>query len=281
MNPIGIMQGRLSPPVNGRIQAFPLTTWRQEFLRARAAGLACLEWVYEQDAEAQNPLGTQDGIAEMRALSQQGGVMVWSICADYYMTRRLVASTGLPDRAVVDHLRWLIGQAGSLGAHYLVLPFVDASSLASPQEIEGLVAVLRAVLPIAERVGMALHLETDLAPTDVVSVMGHIAHPLVQMNYDIGNSAALGRDPRDELGAIRAWLGSVHVKDRRLGGATVPLGAGAADFQMCFRIICESGYHGPWILQAARESGLSEVELAIRNRQFVEEHLTAAAGRVS
>jgi L-ribulose-5-phosphate 3-epimerase len=54
MNPIGIMQGRLSPPVGGRIQSFPVDCWREEFFRAREAGLNCIEWVYEFETEARN-----------------------------------------------------------------------------------------------------------------------------------------------------------------------------------------------------------------------------------
>jgi len=37
--PIGIMQGRLSPPEVGRFQAFLRRSWREEFPRAREASL--------------------------------------------------------------------------------------------------------------------------------------------------------------------------------------------------------------------------------------------------
>jgi hexulose-6-phosphate isomerase len=102
---------------------------------------------------------------------------------------------------------------------------------------------------------------------------------LVRANYDIGNSAALGHDPVEELTLLKPWLGSVHVKDRILGGGTVPLGMGVADLPTCFRLICAAGFRGPFILQAAREEGLSEVDLAIRNRQFVEEQLAVVTSR--
>ena len=67
------------------------------------------------------------------------------------------------------------------------------------------------------------------------------------------------------------------LKDRMLGGGTVPLGTGSADFPTCFRLIHAAGFRGSFILQTARQEGLSEVELAIRNRQFVEEHLATVA----
>ena len=280
MNPVGIMQGRLSPPIGGRIQSFPVDTWREEFSLAREAGLDCIEWIYEAETEAVNPLRTDKGVAEIRQLAENSGVAVWSVCADYYMTGRLVTSRGVPREAAVEHLIWLVGRAGSLGARYIVLPFVDVSSLQSSQELEGLLVVLRSVAPAAGRIGVELHLETDLMPADLVAVLEQVLHPLVRVNYDIGNSAALGHDPVEELTLLKPWLGSMHIKDRVLSGGTVPLGTGAADFPTCFRLIYTAGFCGPLILQAAREEGVSEVELAMRNRRFVECQLAAVADRI-
>jgi L-ribulose-5-phosphate 3-epimerase len=275
LNPIGIMQGRLSPAVGGRIQAFPVDTWPEEFSLAREAGLDCIEWVYEADTESANPLRTDEGIAQVRLLAENSGVAVWSICADYYMTERLVTSDGVPRENAVKHLIWLLQRASLLNVRHIVLPFVDDSSLQSPQEVEGLSAVLELVLSAVDRAGVELHLETDLGPADLMVLLKRISSPLVRMNYDIGNSAALGHDPVEELTLLGPWLGSVHVKDRLRGGNTVQLGTGAADFPTCFRIICSSGFRGPFVLQAAREEGVNEVSLAIRNREFVEKQIAA------
>lgn len=275
MNPIGIMQGRLSPPVGGRIQAFPVDTWREEFGRAKEAGLAGIEWVYEAESEAANPLRGDDGVDAVRRLVEESGVAVWSVCADYYMSERLVSPDGQAVPAAVEHLRLLLGRVGRLGVRYVVLPFVDASALCSPAEQRALRAVLGAVLPAAEEVGVELHLETDLAPRVVAALLEEIRHPLLRANYDTGNSAALGRDPREELGLLGPWLGSVHIKDRLRGGGTVPLGTGAVDFSMCLGLLARVGYRRPLILQPARGPSGDEVAWAVRNRLFVEQHLAA------
>lgn len=275
MNPIGIMQGRLSPPVGGRIQSFPVGTWREEFEHAAEAGLDCIEWVYEAGTDTVNPLCTAEGITEIRRMAETSGVAVSSICADFYMAKRLILD-GRVQNSLVDHLISLLERAGALGARYVVLPFVDSSSLKSSQEIPGLLHVLGSVIPAAERARVEIHLETDLLPGDLVAILQSVDHPLVRANYDIGNSASLGRNPVEELTLLGRWLGSVHVKDRVIGGGTVPLGTGAADLSACFRLICASGFKGPFILQTARQPGLSETELAIRNRQFVEKQVAAA-----
>ena len=46
---IGIMQGRLSKPVNGKIQAFPFNNWENEFKIASEIGYACIEWVIDSN----------------------------------------------------------------------------------------------------------------------------------------------------------------------------------------------------------------------------------------
>jgi L-ribulose-5-phosphate 3-epimerase len=130
-------------------------------------------------------------------------------------------------------------------------------------------------MPWVRQTGIELHLETDLAPAPLAQLLRQVSHPLLRANYDIGNSASLGHDPVEELTLLGPWLGSVHVKDRILGGGTVPLGTGAADFASCFRLFRQSHYRGPFILQAAREEGLSETELARRNRRFVQNQIAA------
>ncbi len=60
-NRIGFMQGRLSPLVDGRIQAFPWTAWKDEFPIAAQNGLRLMEWTLDQDRLYENPLLTEQG----------------------------------------------------------------------------------------------------------------------------------------------------------------------------------------------------------------------------
>lgn len=264
------MQGRLSPPCGDRIQAFPVESWAAEFDAARDAGLACIEWIYESGTDGANPLGTDPGVAAIRQCVARTGVRVSSVCADYYMAHRLVSDGGRPEPDAIAHLDWLIGRAALVEARYVVLPFVDSSSLRSEAERAALIPVLRQLLAAAERAHVELHLETDFEPAALRATLDRIDHSRVKANYDIGNSASLGHDPDDELRQIGASLGSVHVKDRRRGSATVPLGTGDADFAICFRHFKALGFPGPYILQAARGDTGGEVTLAHRNREFTE-----------
>jgi hexulose-6-phosphate isomerase len=212
----------------------------------------------------------------MTRLAAETGVSVKSICADYYM-QALLIEAGKPSPLQVEHLIWLIGRAAKAGIVYIVLPFVDQSALRTAEEHAALRVVLGAALPTAEQSGVELHLETDFTPEAIAALLAEINHPMLKANYDIGNSASLGFDPRQELALLAPWLGSVHVKDRVLGGGTVPLGTGAADLDTCFRLIELAGYRRPYIMQVARNDDEDEVVWARSNRDYVERHLAAVA----
>ncbi len=269
------MHGRLSPPFEGRFQAFPADSWREEFARARDAGLVSIEWIHERPHLAENPIGSASGLDEIRRLSEATGVRIRSICADYFMTELLIRD-GRPDADTWEHLRWLIGQAAILGLDYIVLPFVDSSSLRHDAASRELLATqLGDLQPLLDRHGLELHLETDLPPSDFAGLLDQCP-PGIRANYDTGNSASLGYRPSEELAAYGHRLGSVHIKDRLRGGGTVEPGTGDTDFAACFAAFLRLGYDRPYILQTARGQEGGEVELAIAHRRFVEEHLEEA-----
>jgi L-ribulose-5-phosphate 3-epimerase len=267
---IGIMQGRLLPPVDGRIQAFPAEGWREEFPRARAAGLETIEWIYETYGRDRNPLCTEAGIAEIASLSSIHQVHVRSVCADYFMERPLVRATAneLGDR--LEHLEWLLQRCKQAGIERIVMPFVDNSNVRTDAEQDELVDVLMAAARDANEAGVELHLEMALAPAAFAAFLDRVPSPSIRVNYDSGNSSSLGYDPREEFAAYGERIGSVHVKDRVRGGTTVPLGTGDADLPAFFEGLKRLGYNGDVILQVARGTSGDEVEWARANREFVE-----------
>ena len=274
MNPeIGIMQGRLSKFDGYHIQSFPTKTRDIEFMLAKKVGLTCIEWVYRQESESKNPLATETGIHEIKKVINQSNVNIWAITADYYMSNRLISHSGIIQEEVLKHLFWLLNQAAIIGANHVMAPFVDDSKLTSENEINAMVTMLKTICPVLEATGIELHMETDLETDIWKSILMETDHPMIKICYDVGDRAYLGYDLCHELNTLGPWIGSVHIKDRMLGGVTVPLGQGNADFKTFFRDIYKTQFSGPFILQAAREQNISELDLAIRNRKFIESYL--------
>ncbi len=269
MSLIGIMQGRLFPPESGRFQSFPREHWADEFELAAQAGLDSIEWIYDQYGADANPIANDTGIQEMKALSKRHGVQVVSLCADYFMDKPLVRASSTQLRERVATLEWLLGRCKMLGMNRVVIPFVDASSIDTDAEYEGVCTMLTRLLPHIEKYGIELHLETSLPPKRFGELLARIPHPLLKANYDSGNSSSLGYKPHEEFNVYGRRVGSVHIKDRLFGGSTVPLGKGDADFRGLAKSLKFVGYGGDFILQVAREIPGNEVNWARQNRDFV------------
>src|SRR5712692_1563667 len=120
MNPIGFMQGRLSPPRGGLVQSFPAEAWREEFARAGDVGLDCVEWIYERPTSSVNPIRTANGRREMRNLSAATGVVIWSVCADYFMSDLLLEADGRARRDAGSELNRLLSWAADVGCRYVL-----------------------------------------------------------------------------------------------------------------------------------------------------------------
>jgi hexulose-6-phosphate isomerase len=269
MTHIGIMQGRLIPPADNRIQCFPRERWADEFALASQAGLDCIEWIYDLYGADVNPLATDAGLEKLKTLSQQHKVKILSICADYFMDKPLLraSQSELDDR--LNTLYWLLDQGRLIGINRMVIPFVDASRIDTQAEFDEVVTLLKRVLQKAGKYGIEIHLETSLSPGRFAELLSNLPDPLLKVNYDSGNSSSLGYAPREEFAAYGQRVGSVHIKDRLLGASTVRLGTGDADFPALAECLRKVDYKGDFILQVARGASGDEVDWAKQNREFV------------
>jgi len=253
------MQGRLCAPEDGRFQSFPRSAWEKEIELTPQVPLRGIEWIYDVYGEGANPLESESGRQLLKKKLLQAKVQIVSICADYFMDCPLVhpdEQTRLQRQA---KLEWLIALSPTLDIKRIVLPFVDASKIADHSSADIVLNVLRSVLPQAQANGVELHLETDMGPSQFRAFLKEIEHPLIKVNYDSGNSSALGFKPMEEFAAYGERIGSFHIKDRILGGQTVPLGQGSADFAKLRACLVNFDYRGDFVLQVARGANGDEL----------------------
>jgi L-ribulose-5-phosphate 3-epimerase len=252
-NEIGVMQGRLLPKYQGRYQAHPVGYWQDEFPKAAELGLDCIEFILDYNDAEQNPLMTPEGCKEIQAVSEQSGIKVLSVCADYFMEAPLHSENDQEAECSIAVLRQLLKTATELGSRDIVIPCVDKSSIQNNQVRARFIEVLSTVIPDAERSGVNLSLETDLNVRQFGELLSKLDSQRVTVNYDIGNSASLGYDPAEELDAYGERIRDIHIKDRLLGGGSVKLGGGGADFKLFFDKLSHFNYKGPFIMQAYRD----------------------------
>jgi len=276
---IGVMQGRLVPKYKNRYQSHPVGYWGEEFCMAARLGLDLIEFIVDLEDIERNPLMSPEGLARIAEVTAKSGVHVTSICADCFMAAPLHSSDPVVAQASVGYLRRLIDYAPRLGISDIVIPCVDQASLSSPEHMVRFVAALEGVLERAECCRVNLSLETDLNPERFARLIESFRSPRVTVNYDVGNSASLGYDPREELAAYGLSISDIHIKDRVKGGGSVILGTGSANFERFFEALRPLNYQGFFILQAYRDD--EGVEIFKRQLNWIRPYIDAYGTQIS
>ena len=262
------MQGRLCDRIDGKIQAFPWRDWEFEFPKAQELGLGLMEWTLDQDRLYENPLMTAAGQARIRELSARHGVRVLSLTGDCFMQAPFYKVQGAGRQALLADLRAILDASQQVGIRYVLIPLVDNGSLQTPEHED---ALLEGVLPLRQRLadtGMKIVFESDFPAARLASFIDRFPADAFGINYDIGNSAALGFSPTEEISSYGHRIDNVHVKDRKLHGTTVPLGTGNANFPAAFGALRKASYAGHFILQTARAEDNNHADTLARYRDM-------------
>lgn len=263
---LGFMQGRLSPPVNGRIQSFPWEYWREEFTKAQKIGFQIMEWTIDSENYMSNPIFSK--VSEIRELSAQHNIKIPSVTNDHFME---MPPWSIGEENSMRNLLKLIKAMGKINSKLLVIPLVDNSSIINDIEKESLVKnFFGKIYDELENNEIQISFELDLEPISVAKFIGDFPSNLFGINYDIGNSASLGYDAHVELTLYGDRVTNVHVKDRIHGGSTVKLGNGCADFTTVFQHFERIQYSRNYILQTARALDNNHESTLIYSREFVE-----------
>jgi L-ribulose-5-phosphate 3-epimerase len=268
-NKIGVMQGRLVPKYQDRYQAFPIGMWQDEFKVAQECGLDLIEFILDFNDAEENPLLRSGGINEIIRVSKDTGVSVQTICADYFMEGPLHSSDDKVSAKSFKVLERLLEAAEVLKVTDIIIPCVDQSSLKTKEAINRFLEQMMKIIPRIEEQNINLSLETDLAPQPFIELLDKLNSKNITVNYDIGNSAALGFDSDEELTAYGDRITDIHIKDRVLGGGPVTLGEGNADFVKFFSKLEKFNYQGPFIMQAYRDS--EGVEIFKKQLEYIKE----------
>lgn len=245
--PLGYVQGRLLEMPKRGYQAFPLENWQEEFALARERSLSHVEWVVDSHTLHNNPLLTSSD--EVLDLTEQFDIEISVICLDFLMFTKEISVT----QALASSLKYV--RAGAeVGANYVLLPLVDGSSmLKKNMDIDVALNLTRRIAEEANSHQLQVLLELDLPARDVPRFLETLGAQAL-INYDIGNSASLGYKWQEEVNAYGSQIGSLHIKDRYLGGGPAMLGEGNSDWIGVLSWWLANNLHsGPTTMQTFRD----------------------------
>lgn len=246
----GILQGRLSPSLDGRFQFFP-KAWEEEFHLAAKLGFVSIEWLFDWPDWETNPILMPALEENIRRTVETTGVPVNSICADYFMKHRLAGPEG--EKSGLMAVR-LVHAAARLTKQKLVLiPFLEDNAYPTEAERTEAMSHLMPAVREAERLGVCIGFETEMPVKELLAWLDRFRSAAVGAYYDIGNCTSYGFDCPSDLRALGKRVFGVHIKDRKVGSAqSVALGDGDADLIGCLTALKKIGFHGVLIMQAWR-----------------------------
>lgn len=270
MQNIGFMQGRLSPIIDNKIQSFPFNDWEEEFSKATKIGLSCIEWTLDYPNLDINPLLQERYRNKILELSQKNDINIPSVTLDCCMQRPFwKEKNALSFNNLIRDLEKIIFSAKSVGAKIVVIPLVDNGSIQNESEFNILKKTINSMHKLLRLNAIRVAFESDYPPLKLKSFIQQFNDEFVGINYDTGNSAALGYDPVEEILTYGERIINVHIKDRVLNGTTVRLGTGNTDFKKVFRNLLLKNYKGNFILQTARSQNNKHIEELELNINFL------------
>ena len=267
------MQGRFSNQYKNKIQNFPINNWKKEFEYVSNSKFEIIEWIFDEIEP--NPILSSEGINKINELMEKFNLKINSICADYFMIKKLFNESESEIEDNIKILEKLILQANELEISMIEIPLVDSSSLKNSKNEEQVRNSLEQVMLIAEQNNVTIVLETDLNPQNFDEFLTKFEYKNIMANYDSGNSASLGYNVKEELIILKKWIKNVHVKDRIFNGGTVQFGTGDTKFDEFFSMLSKINYSGDLIIQGARdlESKLKPKQTCQLYQKFVKQYV--------
>ena len=251
-NRIGFMQGRLSPIIDGKIQSFPWNNWKEEFIVGDKNNFHLLEWTLDQVNLYKNPLLSIKGRVDIKNLSTKHKIKIPSLTGDCFMQAPFWKAYGETLKELEKDFLNISKACKELDISFIVIPIVDNGSIENKKQEDHLVGFLIDNIERFRSNNQKIVFESDFEPKTLSRFIERFDSEYFGINYDIGNSAALGYSVEEEFKAYGNKIMNVHVKDREYRGTTVPLGEGNANFNKVFEKLGSFNYKGNFILQTAR-----------------------------
>lgn len=203
------------------------------------------------------------------------------VAADDHGVRMVVAAGGMQAEALESAL-WIAAAVGSPVVRCTLSGILCGDRRGFPggwpAHLEQCTRVLEQVVPLADRLKVALAMENhqDAGSEDLLSLCRRFETRYLGITLDTGNPLAVMEDPVEFAERVAPYLRHAHLKDYRIYPAPngfrlarCPMGAGVIDFPALFRLFDEQ----EWPITRNLEQGALEARLIpMLERGWWDEH---------
>ena len=234
---IGILQGRLSPPVGGHIQEFP-KDWFEEFQLVKEYDLNHVEWIVTKKSFDTNP------IFNKMFLSVFSHLPIHSICADNIVNKKF-ANIGFLEKNLIPICEAAIQNDIS----NITIPLLEESSIENDKRRARFCNNIVKITSKYPNINFSF--EAELEPEKLLELIDLSENHVV--TYDTGNITSCKIDHEKYINMLHKKINNVHLKDRTYDARTVSPTNGDTDFHLIFKTLKTVGYNGVYTLQTARD----------------------------
>ena len=242
---IGIIQGRLLPPINGHIQESP-SDWRKEFILLRQLDLNHVEWIVTTTSFEKNPVFYEE-LKEFK---------ISSICADNLVDEKFTS-----DSFLRENLDPICIAALKNKIDWVTIPLLEKSDISNETDRKNFTSLIIEYADRYPKLNFSFEAETHW--NNVLEIAN--LKDNFWITYDTGNITSQRLDHSDYIRNTIHKISNVHLKDRTFSGQTIAPATGDTDFKTIFNTLSEMKYNGLYTLQTAR--GLDGMEI-----QTIHEH---------
>jgi hypothetical protein len=248
---LGIMQGRLSLPVDNAMQEFP-TDWKNEFVLLKRTGLCHIDWIVTKKSFKSNPILKYD-------LSL---LPINSICAD-----NIIDVKFHEEKYLKNNLEPLCRAAIKNKIYSITIPLLEDSSIKNPVIRKNFI---KSIVPYAKKYkDLFFSFEFECEPEEILEVVKTAKN--FRVTYDTGNITSYTKSKVKHQGFLMKllpFIDNVHLKDRKMNGESMSPGNGETDFRhICF-LLRQFEYNGAFTIQTARERKKNEFKTVIKHTEF-------------
>jgi hexulose-6-phosphate isomerase len=232
----GTLQGRLSEPIDKKMQEFPSNTWKNEFENLTDVGLSGIEWLITVNYNLNNPLFNEPNLPSN----------ILSVCVD-----TMVNTSFYKNEFMNQNLVPVLNKMVELNLNKIIIPLLEDSSVEDNYIRH---EFLKNIIPLSIKYPkINFCFEFECVKEIVMEVVNTRNNFFI--TYDTGNFTSTYKEKIDHKELINYFgskIKNVHFKDRTYNGETRHFGLGNTDFKTILDSLKHINYTDNIILQLAR-----------------------------
>lgn len=267
---LAITQGRLSPPVDNKIQSFPINTWENEFKIANEIGIKNIEWVIDYETVFTNPIFNEKGINRIVSLCKKYKISVSTIQCDFLLHKPFWKKKYKKYYQLINEKINYLLNIKKLGKNMIfIVPILENSKISNKKEERFVIDYFKSKTLFLRKNNNKIAFEIDYNPKKLKKFISNFHQHCFGINYDTGNSISNNYSYNDEIKSYFNRVLNIHYKDKNNNNKTVYLGEGKFIYPDFYNKI-KNKYRGLITLQAARSGNISEIELIKKYKEDLE-----------